>query len=110
MLYGKDFWVASSERAVKTFAQSLLALFVGDSALNVVNISWEHGLVVAATATLVSFLTSVVSAQVGPAGSPSLVAEPVVEGAVEDEPTHEPEYVAPKKTAKKAVKKAAKKV
>ena len=70
----KTFWADSVERAVKTFAQSLVALFLGDQALNVLSVDWTTASAVSGTAALVSVLTSVASGQVGPdKGSASLV-------------------------------------
>lgn len=71
-LFTKSFGLAAAERAIKTFAQVLLALFATGQA-NVLTVDWESALAVAATAVVVSFLTSVLSAGVGPEGSPSLV-------------------------------------
>lgn len=73
-LLTKAFWVAALERAVKTFAQTLVGLFVGDSTVTSVN--WTSSLVVAATAAVVSLATSVASLGSGPTGSPSLVTDP----------------------------------
>ena len=72
----KQFWLDAFERAVKTFAQVLLAVFLGDTALTVVNFTWTKSLALAGTAAVVSLLTSVVSAQIGPDNSASLVGEP----------------------------------
>lgn len=74
-LTSKVFWAASVERAVKTFAQALVAVFLGDSALSVISVDWTSAGAVAGTAALVSVLTSVASGTVGPEGSPSLVSE-----------------------------------
>lgn len=71
-MFTKAFALASIERAIKTFAQVLLALFATGQA-NILSVNWEDGLVLAGTAVLVSFLTSIVSGKVGPEGSPSLV-------------------------------------
>ena len=76
MLNDKGFWVAAGERAVKTFAQALVALFV--AGVTVLTIDWVQGLAVAATAALVSVLTSIASYSVGPFLGPSLVDEAVV--------------------------------
>lgn len=70
----KEFWVSAAERAAKTFAQALLSsliIFTG-----VLDVDWVNSLSAAALATLVSVLSSIVSAGVGPDGSPSLVGEP----------------------------------
>lgn len=59
----KQFWFDVSERAVKTFAQSLLAvLAVG---VPIWEIDWLGALGIAATATVISVLTSVASAATG---------------------------------------------
>lgn len=76
MLNDKGFWVATGERAVKTFAQALVALFV--AGVTVLTIDWVQGLAVAATAAVVSVLTSIASYSVGPFLGPSLVDEAVV--------------------------------
>lgn len=69
------FWKAAAERAVKTLAQTMLALWVvGDQLLNVFTVNWLDALGVGAGAMLVSVLMSLLSAGVGPADDPSLVA------------------------------------
>lgn len=70
------FWGAALERAAKTVAQTLLSLFlVGDLAFNLFDFAWLPALGIAAGAFVISLLTSVVSAPVGAAGTPSLVGE-----------------------------------
>ena len=52
-----DFWKATGERAIKTLAQSLVALItVG---VSIVEIPWGATLGISATAALVSILTSI---------------------------------------------------
>jgi hypothetical protein len=71
-----SFWKATAERAAKTLAQSLIAvLAVGQTTL--LTVDWQQALAVAATATVLSILSSVASAGVGNAG-PSLASETVV--------------------------------
>ena len=70
------FWIASVERAVKTFAQALVAL-IGTSAMSIVELDWAQMLGVSATAAVVSILTSVASANFGPNYGPSLADETV---------------------------------
>lgn len=72
------FWLAAIERAVKTFAQTLAALLVGDGA-GLLTIDWIGVGSVAGLAALVSILTSVASSQAGSDG-PSLVGESLGEG------------------------------
>lgn len=83
MLSEKLFWIAAGERAVKTFAQSLVALFV--AGVTVLTIDWQQGLAVAATAAVVSLLTSVASVRLGSFEGPSLAGEAVVEPVYEIE-------------------------
>lgn len=53
----KTFWYGVAERAIKTFAQALLAVMTVGTA--VWNLNWGEGLGVAATAALISILTSI---------------------------------------------------
>lgn len=71
------FWGAALERGVKTVAQVLLSLFVvGEKLFNVYEFDWLSASGIAVGAFVISLLTSLVSAPVSPAGSPSLVGEP----------------------------------
>lgn len=83
MLSEKLFWVAAGERAVKTFAQSLVALFV--AGVTVLTIDWQQALAVSVTAAVVSVLTSVASVRLGQFEGPSLAGEAVVEPVFEIE-------------------------
>jgi hypothetical protein len=65
------FWVASLERAVKTFAQSLAALLVADG-VDLLSIDWGEKFSIAGMAALVSLLTSVGSDMVTDDPGPSL--------------------------------------
>ncbi len=76
------FWKAAAERAVKTFAQSLVAYFVAGSVAGLFDVNWGDALSVAGLATLVSVLTSIGSSAVGPNG-PSLGGEHVDSAHVE---------------------------
>lgn len=69
------FWAGAFERAAKTVAQALLALLTVDAASSVLNLDFRMAAGVALTAGLVSLLTSVVSAPIGPPGSPSMVQD-----------------------------------
>ena len=70
----RQFWLDAGERAVRTFAQALIAaitagLVVTDAA------QWGTALLTAAVAALVSLLTSVAASGVGTEGSASLLLE-----------------------------------
>ncbi|MCI6583447.1 MAG: holin [Mobiluncus sp.] len=57
-VYGtRNFWEGTAERAIKTFAQALIAA-IGTSAVAINSIDWPLALATAATATLLSVLTS----------------------------------------------------
>lgn len=60
-MFTKLFWKDSVERFVKTFAQALLALFVVAPQTPILAFDWPSALGLAATAAVISFLTSVVS-------------------------------------------------
>lgn len=62
----------TAERAIKTAAQTALALF-GAGAVNVLDVDWQNIAAVSAGAALVSVLTSVASLPVGPPDSASVV-------------------------------------
>lgn len=60
-MFTKSFWLDTAERAAKTFAQVLLAVFA-ISGVTVLNADWPTALATAGTAVLASFLTSILSA------------------------------------------------
>lgn len=80
MIFDKRFWIAATERAVKTFAQTLIAL-IGTTAVTIVDLDWLQMLGVSATATLLSVLTSIASANFGSNPGPSLADETIEPGA-----------------------------
>ena len=69
-LVKKSFWTDACERAVKTVAQTSVALLVGNSS-GLLAVDWVQVASVAGLAGLVSILTSVGSGYVGD-DSPSL--------------------------------------
>jgi hypothetical protein len=72
-MFNKKFWVESTERALKTFAQFILALGAAGT-FNVFTVDWKTNLGLALGGALLSYATSIVSAGIGPdKGSPSLV-------------------------------------
>lgn len=73
-MYTKAFWLDVAERAVKTFAQALLAtVAVGTP---IFDLAWTQGLGIAATATVISVLTSIASYGVGEKGTAMAVQRP----------------------------------
>lgn len=69
------FWKAASERAVKTFAQALVAVMTADG-FGLLDADWPARLSAAGLAALLSLLTSIGSAGAGNPG-PSLSTEAV---------------------------------
>ncbi|CAB0628211.1 holin [Corynebacterium diphtheriae] len=67
-----EFWKDLTERAIKTFAQALLAvLAVG---VPIWELDWSGAFGIAATATVISALTSIASISVGTQGTASVVS------------------------------------
>ena len=73
-MFTKQFWTEATERAAKTFAQFYVT-FAATQALNVFNMYWRTLLGVSLGGALLSYATSLVSAQVGVKGTPNLVKE-----------------------------------
>ena len=68
----KQFWADAAERAVRTFAQALVAVLVAGFVFTDAA-AWGEALLSAAIAALVSLLTSVAASGVGSPDSPSLL-------------------------------------
>ncbi|MCK2200469.1 holin [Corynebacterium callunae] len=73
MLASKTFFYDLAERAIKTAAQALLAVFV--AGVTIMSVDWVDALAITGTAALVSILTSIASAGVGSRDSASLVTQ-----------------------------------
>lgn len=73
-MFTKRFWLESSERAIKTLAQTFLSLTAADTVFNVFASDWQTIVGVSLGAALLSYATSIVSSNIGPRkDSPSLV-------------------------------------
>ena len=59
-MFTKDFWNYSGERALKTFAQAALA-YLGTGTVGLLSIDFVTLFSVAGGATLLSFLTSIIT-------------------------------------------------
>lgn len=71
-MWSTRFWKDAIERALKTFAQTLIAL-LGVGGFGIIDAPWLSSLSVAGLAALLSVLSSVASATVGDQGTASLV-------------------------------------
>ena len=71
-MWTTNFWKQATERAVKTFAQALIAVLTVDG-IGVLDVDWQAAGSVAALAAIVSVLTSIVTSQIGEPGDPSIV-------------------------------------
>jgi len=88
----KQFWADAAERAVKTFAQALLAALTVQGA-TLASVKWLPVLAVAGTATAISLLTSVLSYSA--TGTASLVEDtPGRHAAPEESSSPDPEVTA----------------
>ena len=68
----KKFWADAAERAVRTFAQALVAVLVAGFVFTDAA-AWGEALLASAVAALISLLTSVAASGVGEQDSPSLL-------------------------------------
>ena len=71
-MWSKQFWQATVERALKTVAQTAVAL-LGTGAMGLLDVDWVQVASVSTLAGLVSVLTSIGSDNIGTKGTPSLV-------------------------------------
>ena len=71
-MFNKFFLRQLAERAIKTFAQTIVAL-TGATQMDWLTLDWQHLLITSAIAAGLSILTSIASDKIGPADSPSVV-------------------------------------
>lgn len=71
-MFTRKFWVATGERAMKTFAGALVATLTAGGT-DLLSVGWQQALTTAGLATVVSVLMSVGSSKVGDSSSPSLL-------------------------------------
>lgn len=60
-MFTREFWVGAAERALKTVAQSVVAV-LGVAGIGILSVDWPQTLSVAAAAGLASLLTSIADA------------------------------------------------
>jgi len=77
-MFSKPFALATAERAVKTFAQGLLAFLVASGVTNIVDVDFGQAAGVSGLAALVSILTSFLSGAITSQPGPSLVSAEVL--------------------------------
>ena len=70
------FWRGAIERAVKTFAQSLIAVITAVQGFSLYEADWPAMVATAGSATLLSLLSSIASSQIGESDSASAIKEP----------------------------------
>ncbi|MDQ3029659.1 MAG: holin [Actinomycetota bacterium] len=72
-MWTRSFALGALDRAVKSFAQSLIVLWSADEGFNVLEITAGPTFGVAVGAAVLSLLTSIASSPVGDPGSTSLI-------------------------------------
>ena len=82
-MYDAMYWKAVAERAVKTAAQSAIALFAAGA--TILDIDLTQAAAVVGTATLLSVLSSIASTHLGEFSGPSLATEALVEEDIEED-------------------------
>lgn len=102
-MFDKRFWIAASERAAKTAAQAAILAILGsgmmsEAAVDAFGVNWLAVLGFALGGAVLSYLTSIVSANFGKNPGPSLADE-----TIEPDPIIvEVEVAKPRAAAKKA--------
>lgn len=73
-LLSKTFWARSTERAVKTLAEFVIALGAANG-LNILNLDWSTVIGLGIGGAVLSYAASIISAPFATKGTPSLVKE-----------------------------------
>lgn len=75
-MFTKQFLIDASERAIKTLAQTFLALVAGAEVFNAFTADWSQIVGVSVGAAILSYATSIVSKNIGSdKDSPSLLSK-----------------------------------
>ena len=74
-MFTTTFWKSAAERAIKTVAQALIAVLAATT-FDWFNADWKAIAGTAATAGVLSLLSSIASAGIGDKGTPSIIAGP----------------------------------
>jgi len=75
MTYGKNFWRQALERAIKSAAQGVIGAGLLAEPFDVLHFDWKVALGAAVGGAVLSTLTSIVTAGVGPTDDPSTVTK-----------------------------------
>lgn len=71
-MLSKSFWIDAAERAVKTAAQTAVAM-LGTGLVGIIDVDWQNVASVSAVAAVVSLLSSIASNPVGDRGTAAVV-------------------------------------
>jgi r1t holin len=72
--FGRAFWRATIDRALKTAAQALIGVWgLGDGVFDILQVDVKGAIGLAVGGFVLSVLTSIVSAPIGPVDSPSMI-------------------------------------
>ena len=74
-MFTTSFWKSAAERAIKTVAQALIAVLAATT-FDWFTADWQAIAGTAATAGVLSLLSSIASAGIGDKGTPSIIAGP----------------------------------
>lgn len=69
-MFTKTFWLATTERVIRTFCQALVAC-IGVGAFDIIHFAWSQSLSVSGGAAFLALLTCVVASLKGDSDSPS---------------------------------------